>query len=164
MSLMLNRRLAFASLAVVGAAAAVVAPLAASGDPTQRLYIKAIFGLLWPPPRPERSPWRAQPRTPVPRPGAKSGQDDEALGVARTDNNARHPRGMHVLAFTTWKDILARKYSIHVHAPNYDVIALGDVPHPTRLGAGRASVEQADRVCLRRTHVCLRARVDARRD
>src|SRR5438552_13914830 len=34
---MLNRRLGFLSFAVVGAAAAVVAPLAASGDPTQRL-------------------------------------------------------------------------------------------------------------------------------
>src|SRR5438552_18903139 len=36
---MLNRRLGFLSFAVVGAAAAVVAPLAAAGDPTQRLYL-----------------------------------------------------------------------------------------------------------------------------
>jgi len=39
MSLMLNRRLATLGLAVACAAAAVVAPLAASGDPTQRLYL-----------------------------------------------------------------------------------------------------------------------------
>ena len=35
----LNRRLATVSLVVAGVAVAVVAPLAASGDPTQRLYI-----------------------------------------------------------------------------------------------------------------------------
>ena len=39
MSLKLNRRLTMVSLVVAGAAAAVVAPLAASGDLTQRLYV-----------------------------------------------------------------------------------------------------------------------------
>ena len=48
MSLMLNRRLAFVGLAVVGAAAAVVAPLAASGDPTQRLYLGMNLHLTGP--------------------------------------------------------------------------------------------------------------------
>ena len=35
----LNRRLATVGLVVVGAAAAVIVPLAASGDPAQRLYL-----------------------------------------------------------------------------------------------------------------------------
>ena len=48
MSLMLNRRLATVGLAVAGAAAAVVAPLAASGDPTQRLYLGMNLHLTGP--------------------------------------------------------------------------------------------------------------------
>jgi hypothetical protein len=48
MSLKLNRRLTMVSLLVAGAAAAFVAPLAASGDPTQRLYLGMNLHLTGP--------------------------------------------------------------------------------------------------------------------
>jgi hypothetical protein len=44
MSLERNRRLAIVSLAVAGVVAAAVVPFAASGDPTQRLYIGMNLG------------------------------------------------------------------------------------------------------------------------
>jgi hypothetical protein len=48
MSLQLNRRLAIVSLAVVGAAAAAVAPLAVSGEADQRLYLGMNLHLTGP--------------------------------------------------------------------------------------------------------------------
>jgi hypothetical protein len=44
----LNRRLALVSLAVAGAATAAVSPFAASGDPTQRLYVGLSLHLTGP--------------------------------------------------------------------------------------------------------------------
>lgn len=48
MHLKLSRRLTIVCLAVAGAAAAVLAPLAASGDPTQRLYLGMNLHLTGP--------------------------------------------------------------------------------------------------------------------
>jgi hypothetical protein len=51
------------------------------------------------------------------------------LNVLNTLTSVVKGTSVTVLEFTTWKDILARRFSIHVHRPNYDVIACGDVPH-----------------------------------
>ncbi len=43
-------------------------------------------------------------------------------------NNVVRGRSTTLVDFTPWATLRARKHSIHVHAPDYAVIACGDVP------------------------------------
>jgi hypothetical protein len=59
------------------------------------------------------------------------------IGVCRIDPNFNVQSSLHnvvdgrsvtVLEHTTWAELRAGTFSIHVHAPGYRVIACGDVP------------------------------------
>ena len=53
---------------------------------------------------------------------------DPNFNVQSLLKNVVHGGSVTVLKYTNWATLRAGTFSIHVHAPNYDVIACGDVP------------------------------------
>jgi hypothetical protein len=50
------------------------------------------------------------------------------LNVQSSLRNVVDGRSVTVLRYTSWATLRSRTYSIHVHAPTYDVVACGTVP------------------------------------
>ena len=48
--------------------------------------------------------------------------------MVRRLKNVVNDSSVTVLKYTTWATLRAGTFSIHIHAPDYDVIACGDIP------------------------------------